>query len=99
MSSPYRFFACSLSFAFGKLAYVWPVLPGPQGVGWNLFSTAVWVWQLYLVDATPFLQVLALLGGLLRTVIEVRRGASLRASLPAITYGTVFTALMLWLLL
>jgi len=42
---------------------------------------------------------LALLGGLLWTVIEIRRVASLRASLPAIAYGTVFTALMLWLLL
>ncbi len=91
--------AFTLTFAFSKLAHVWPVLSDPLGVGWNLLGTADWAWQPYLVDATPVLQVLALLGGLLWTVIEIRRVTSLRASLPAIAYGSAFTALMLWLLL
>ena len=32
--------AFTISFAFGKMAYLWPVISDPFGWGWNLFGTA-----------------------------------------------------------
>lgn len=90
--------AFTFAFAFGSLAYVWPVLSDPLGWGWNLFGTANWAWQPYLAATTPFLQVAALLGGLGETILRLRRTASRRAVLPVLGFAWGFTVLMLWLL-
>jgi polyferredoxin len=91
--------AFTMSFAFGSLAYVWPVLSDPLGLGWNLFGTAGWAWRPYLVGATPLLQVGILVGGLLWTAIEVRRVAASLQAMPVLAFSALFTAGMLWLLI
>jgi hypothetical protein len=91
--------AFTMSFAFSSLAYVWPVLSDPLGLGWNLFGTADWAWRPYLVGVTPLLQVVALVGGLLWSAVEARRATSARYALPVVAYATLFTGLMLWLLI
>jgi hypothetical protein len=98
--------AFTMAFAFGTLAYVWRVLSDPFGWGWNLFGTATWPWQPYLVGITPVLQVLALVGGLVWTALWVWRTAAkpspretARQVTPVIAFCAAFTALMLWLLL
>ena len=98
--------AFTISFAFAKFSYVWPVLFDPFGWGWNLFGTAHLAWTPYLSSATPLLQVLVLLGGLVWTSIWVRRIAheelpenlAARQSLPIMLFGFVYTIGMLWLL-
>jgi polyferredoxin len=91
--------AFTMSFAFGSLAYVWPVLSDPLGMGWNLFGTADWSWRPYLMGVTPLLQVVVLVGGLLWAALEVRRIATSRQALPVLAYASLFTAGMLWLLI
>jgi len=98
--------AFTISFAFAKSSYVWPVLSDPFGWGWNLFGTAQWPWTPHLSSVTLLLQVLALLGGLVWTSIWVRRIAqeelpersAARQSLPIMLYCLLFTIGMLWLL-
>jgi NAD-dependent dihydropyrimidine dehydrogenase PreA subunit len=91
--------AFTMSFAFGSLAYVWPVLSDPLGLGWNLFGTAGRAWQPYLATATPLLQVAVMIGGLLWTALEVRRTTATRQALPVLGYSSLFTLGMLWLLI
>ncbi len=91
--------AFTMSFAFGSLAHIWPVLSDPLGLGWNLFGTAGWAWQPYLVSVTPSLQVLILGGGLLWAVVEARRATSPRHAAPVVAYGSLVSIVMLWLLI
>jgi hypothetical protein len=91
--------AFTMSFAFGSLAYVWPVLSDPLGLAWNLVGTADRAWQPYLAAATPLLQIAVMIGGLLWTALEVRRTTTTRQALPVLAYSTLFTLGMLWLLI
>jgi hypothetical protein len=65
--------AFSLSFVLTNLSYLLPVISDPFGWGWNLFGTAGIPWTPYLTGAIPILQVLALLAGLIGSVIIARR--------------------------
>jgi hypothetical protein len=91
--------AFTMSFAFSSLSYVWPVLSDPLGMGWNLLGTADWAWRPYLMNVTPLLQVVVLVGGLLWAALEVRRIATSRQALPVLAYASLVTAGMLWLLI
>ncbi len=91
--------AFTMSFAFDSLAYVWPVLSDPLGLGWNLLGTAGWAWKPYLMSVVPLLQIAILVVGLFWAAVEVRRAVSPRQSLPVLAYGSVVTAGMLWLLI
>ena len=65
--------AFSLSFILTNLSYLLPVISDPFGWGWNLFGTAGVAWTPYLTGAIPFMQVLALLAGLVGSIIITRR--------------------------
>ncbi len=99
--------AFTLSFAFGKLAYLWPVLSDPFGWGWNLFGTANWPWVPYLTTITPALQALVLVGGLIWGAYWSRRlaereaspAAAMRLTLPVWLFGLIYILAMAWLLI
>jgi polyferredoxin len=91
--------AFTISFAFGKMAYVWPVLSDPFGYGWNLFGTAQRSWQPYLQTITPLLQVLSLCGGLYWSAMWVRRYVSAKQALPVLGLAVALTIVILGLLL
>jgi len=98
--------AFTISFAFAKLAYVWPILSDPFGWGWNLFGTAGLTWQPYLVQAAPVIEVLLLAVGFIWSALAVYRtirqsGAevtTMRAALPVWGYSLAVSLAMLWLL-
>ncbi len=98
--------AFTISFAFAKLAYVWPVLSDPFGWGWNLFGTAGLTWQPYLVQAAPVIEALLLAVGFVWSALAVHRtiqqsgaeGAAIRAAVPVWGYSLAVSLAMLWLL-
>lgn len=98
--------AFTVSFAFAKLAYLWPVLSDPFGWGWNLFGTANMEWQPYLVHATPVIITLLLAVGLLwsaKTILTAADqlgipGERRWAVAPVLTFAFASTLTMLWLL-
>jgi hypothetical protein len=57
--------AFSLSFVLANISYAFPVLSDPFGWGWNLFGTRDWAWTPYFPALVPYLQVPALLLGLI----------------------------------
>ena len=99
--------AFTISFAFGKMAYLWPVVSDPFGWGWNLFGTAGMEWQPYLVNATPVIEVLLLAAGFIwsgKSVLDTTEQlgtASQRrwSALPVILFALAITVIMLWLLI
>ncbi|MDF1515597.1 MAG: hypothetical protein P1S60_17445, partial [Anaerolineae bacterium] len=91
--------AFTISFAFNKLAYIWPVLSDPFGWGWNLFGTARWPWQPYLVSMTPLLQVLALFTGLIWTGVLLYKNHSVKPAFPVWLFVCTYSVVLLWLLL
>jgi hypothetical protein len=99
--------AFTISFAFAKMAYLWPVISDPFGWGWNLFGTAGMEWQPYLVSATPIIEVLLLAVGLIwsgKSVLDAteRMGISAErrfAAIPVILFALAVTFIMLWLLI
>lgn len=97
--------AFSLSFVLTNLSYLLPVISDPFGWGWNLFGTAGVPWTPYLTGAIPGVQVLALLAGLVGSVIiagriasegTTRRAAALQ-SIPVnlFSFGITFALLVL----
>ncbi len=99
--------AFSLSFVFANLSYLWPVASDPFGWGWDLFGTARLGWQPYLMSAVPFLQTLALIGGLAWAASTARRiaggllpspAAARRLTAPVVGYCFALTSGLLWLL-
>ncbi len=98
--------AFTVSFAFAKLAYLWPVLSDPFGRGWNLFGTTGIAWQPYLLQAAPLIEVILLIAGFLWSALAalraIRQSASepvgVSAALPVWGYGLALTTAMLWLL-
>jgi len=99
--------AFTVSFSFGKLAYLWPVLSDPFGWGWNLFGTAGIGWQPYLTALTPALESLLVGVGLVWSLKSIRRtgtqlgipdGKSL-AVVPVQTFALAVALGMLWLLI
>ncbi len=98
--------AFTISFAFSKLAYLWPVLSDPFGWGWDLFGTAGMRWQPYLVQAAPVIEAILLTAGFLWSALAVARtirqsrteAVGLRAALPVWGYSLALTLTMLWLL-
>lgn len=99
--------AFSLSFVFTNISYLWPTLGDPLGQGWNLFGTANMGWQPYLTAVVPFLQTVALIGGLVWASVTARRIAAERSSgrgallqaLPVIGLCFVITAGLMGLLI
>jgi len=57
--------AFSLSFVLVNISYALPVLSDPFGWGWNLFGTRDWPWTPVFPALIPYLQVPALLVGLI----------------------------------
>ena len=105
--------AFSLSFVLANLSYIWPALSDPFGWGWNLFGTAYASWTPYLTQVVPYLQILALVGGLawaahtaIRTAGHIlrtsRAGSSSsgagRLALPVVLFCLAVTAGLLGLL-
>lgn len=96
----------SLSFVFANFSYVWPVLSDPFGWGWNLFATAGEMWNPYLTNVTPYLQILALLTGLGWTTALVKRLAltttpplyANRQALPVMIFSLLITFAFVWIL-
>ncbi|TFG71652.1 MAG: 4Fe-4S binding protein [Anaerolineales bacterium] len=91
--------AFTISFAFGKLAYVWPVLSDPFGWGWDLFGTAHWTWHPYLQTITPIVQVMILGIGLHWTATWIKRYAGFRQAFPVLIFALTYTILALGLLI
>ena len=93
--------AFSLSFVLTNASYILAALSDPLGLGWNLFHTANIPWQPILTSILAPAQTLALVGGLIWSARTVQKAATevKVSSIPAIVYGFVLTALMLWLLL
>ncbi|MHB8857750.1 MAG: 4Fe-4S binding protein [Bellilinea sp.] len=99
--------AFTVSFAFGKMAYLWPVLSDPFGWGWNLFGTAAVEWQPYLLNATPVIEAVLLVAGLIwsgRTVLKTAgqlgvRGERRWAAAPVLLFALAGTLILLWLLI
>ncbi len=99
--------AFTISFAFAKMAYLWPVISDPFGWGWNLFGTAGVEWQPYLVSATPVIEVLLLAAGLFwssKTIITTSEQLGIPAqrrwaAIPLILFALAVTLTMLWLLI
>ena len=99
--------AFTVSFAFGKLAYLWPVLSDPFGWGWNLFGTASLEWQPYLLSATPVIEALLLVTGLIwsgKAVLNTAEqlgipGERRWVTVPVLLFALAGTLSMLWLLI
>lgn len=99
--------AFTVSFAFGKLAYLWPVLSDPFGWGWNLFGTAGVEWQPYLLNATPVIEAVLLVAGLIwsgGTVLKTAgqlgiRGEPRWVAAPVLVFALAGTLIQLWLLI
>jgi hypothetical protein len=68
--------AFSLSFVLVNLSYVTAVISDPFGWGWDLFGTASFSWTPLFTQAVPGLQVVVLVGGLVWSVLTVRRLAT-----------------------
>lgn len=98
--------AFTVSFAFAKLSYIFPVLSDPLGRGWNLFGTAHWQNSPWLVGVTPILETLLLAGGLLWAArliwaLGQRRGGKngWKLALPTLLLAAAFSAGMMYLLI
>lgn len=99
--------AFTISFAFAKLAYLWPVLSDPFGWGWDLFGTAGVEWQPYLLQAAPVIESGLLAAGFLWSALAaartLRQGKAapvgVRVALPVWGYSLALTLAMLWLLI
>jgi hypothetical protein len=96
--------AFSLGFVLVNVSYAGPVLSDPLGWGWNLLGTADWAWAPLLTGLTPWLQSMALVGGLLwsntvarRIAAEDGRRPDLQA-LPVVGFNLTVTLGFLWLL-
>jgi len=102
----FSWIAFTVSFAFSKLAYLWPVFSDPFGWGWNLFGNADAAWQPYLVEVTPWIIVALLVIGLIWTAKSVISTALIlgvsverkSAALPLISFGLTQAVFMMWLL-
>lgn len=102
----FTWIAFTISFAFPKFHYVLSVLSDPFGWGWNLFGTAGTTWTIGSSGPILFLQVAALLIGLLwSTHLSMRLAEQNRAlsnnqrqSIPVIFFCLIYTLVMLWLL-
>lgn len=96
--------AFSLGFVLANVSYVAPVLSDPLGWGWDLLGTADAAWTPLLTGFTPWLQLLALAGGLLwsATVAERIAGEDSRRpalqALPVSAFNLLMTLGFLWLL-
>ncbi|MFQ6090256.1 MAG: 4Fe-4S binding protein, partial [Candidatus Bipolaricaulia bacterium] len=60
--------AFTFSFIFTTGSYALSVLSDPFGWGWNLFGTKEFPWTPSFATAIPYLQILALLGGLIFSI-------------------------------
>ncbi len=60
--------AFTLSFVFANLSYALPVLSDPLGWGWNLLGTGDLTWRPWLAGWVPWLQVSALVVGLMMSI-------------------------------
>jgi hypothetical protein len=94
--------AFSFSFIFTNFSYVTATISDPFGWGWNLFGTAEMGWTPYLSAGISTYQVIALLAGLLFTILSSQKiaGESKRfnSSLPTIGMSTILTIGQLWIL-
>ncbi len=93
--------AFSLSFVFANASYIWAVISDPFGWGWDLLGTAAAPWTPYLTQFTPFLQTLALVGGLAWASQTARRTAAEKpgeTAVPIILFSFMVTVGLLWLL-
>jgi hypothetical protein len=103
----FSWIAFTISFAFSKLAYLWPVLSDPFGWGWNLFGTANLEWQPYLIQAAPVIEVLLLAVGLFwttRAVLAAGEHSGIQANrrwaaAPVLLVAAAAAFAMLWLLM
>ncbi len=94
--------AFSISFVLTNFSYTWQVLSDPFGWGWNLFGTVDWKWTPYLSSLIPYLQIAALLVGLVAAIAVAMRTTrqqqlAQRAALPIVAFCAAFTLGMLWL--
>lgn len=96
--------AFSLGFVLANFSYAGPVLSDPLGWGWDLLGTAGWGWTPFLTGLTPWLQLVALVGGLWWSAGVARRIAAEDSSRPALqalpiaVFHLIFTLGLLWLL-
>ncbi|MBZ0304309.1 MAG: 4Fe-4S binding protein [Anaerolineae bacterium] len=100
--------AFSLSFVFVNGSYAVSIISDPFGWGWNLFGTANQPWTPILPGVVSFLQVGALMFGLLYALNTAYRIArhhvqdhqlALRAALPTMCFLVGITLSFLWLYL
>jgi hypothetical protein len=91
--------AFTMSFAFGKLAYIWPVLSDPFGIGWNLLGTAHWEWKPYLQNITSLIQIVVLAAGLYWSSTLIGRNRNVKQFAPVVLFGLAYTFLVAWLLI
>jgi len=99
--------AFSLSFVFGNISYLWPLLSDPMGWGWNLLGTAHIGWVPYFSHGVPFLQAGVLLVGLGWSSVtayqiareDVPAETAVQAALPVVLFSLGVTIGLLWLLI
>lgn len=95
--------AFSLSFIFTNFSYVITTISDPFGWGWDLFATATIGWTPYLSAVIPILQVIALMAGLLFTILAAQKitkeTQNNLSSLPIVGLSTALTIGQLWILI
>jgi len=105
----FAWIAFTVSFAFPKISYVVSVISDPLGWGWNLFGTAGTTWNPDISTFSPTLQAGLLLLGLFfagkvaagqayRHAVASQDSSVWLRILPVMTFSTVFSIGMLWLL-
>jgi hypothetical protein len=92
--------AFTISFAFAKFSYVFPVISDPLGWGWNLIGMSGKAWVGQSTSFSLLLQVVILAVGLFGASRVARRiSESARQALPLIAFSGIFSISMLWLLI
>jgi len=100
--------AFSFSFVFVNGSYALSVISDPFGWGWDLFGTRSFPWTPVLVGAMPYLQTMALIGGLVFSIYvahrigeqhDAGRGWAIRGLLPIAAFLVTVTVAFLWLYL
>jgi len=100
--------AFTFSFVFVNGSYAISVISDPFGWGWNLFGTRDYPWTPYLPEVVPYLQVAALVVGLIFSIYIAHRigrqhsrdeGQTMRSLVPIAGFLTAVTIVFLRLYL
>jgi polyferredoxin len=98
--------AFTLSLLLINGSYLVPALSDPLGRGWDLLGTTGTLWSPYLTSLLPWIQALALLGGLAWSALLASRLASASGfphargqAVPVVLWQLAATIVVLWLLI